>query len=151
MKNLTEYLEESLLDIEDTVDTEVDFVKEIKNFIKSKFKAVGVSVSKKPDEDGKYVVNAKSAEVKTSDLDSLTNGYFKWGAIATDFHCDHSNITTLEGGPSAVGRIFNCSFCKNLKSLKGAPKVVGGKFYCRRMNFTEEDVRKVTKTKYVDV
>lgn len=151
MKNLIEYLEESLLDIDDNIDTEIDFVKKIKEFIKSKFKAVGVSVSKKPSEDGKYIVNAKSAETKTSDLDKLTNDYFKWGTIALDFHCDHSNITTLEGGPTAVGRIFSCSFCKNLKSLEGAPKVVGAKFYCLKNSFNEDDVRKVTKTKCIKI
>ena len=151
MKYLNEYLNEELLDIDDNVNTDIDFIKEIKTFIKNKFKAVGVSISKNPDEDGKYIVNAMSVETKTSDLDKLTNDYFKWGTIVTDFHCDHSNITTLEGGPSAVGRIFNCSFCKNLKSLEGAPKYVDGKFYCMKTDFTEDDVRKVTKTKYVDV
>lgn len=151
MKNLSEYLKEGLLDIDDNVNTDIDFVKEIKKFIKNNFNAKGVSISKNQGEDGKYIVNAKSVETKTSNLDSLTNGYFNWGTIALDFFCDHSNINTLEGGPSAVGRVFSCSFCKNLKSLKGAPKLVGGKFDCRKMNFTEEDVRKVTKTKYIDI
>lgn len=147
MKQLRQYIEESLLDIDDNINTDIDFIGEIKKFIKDKFSAKGVSISKKLGEDGKYIVNANTVMTKTSDLDSLTNGYFNWGTIALDFFCDHSNIYTLEGGPSAVGRIFSCSFCKNLKSLKGAPKLVGGKFYCRKMNFTEEDVRKVTKTK----
>lgn len=151
MKKLNEYLKEGLLDIDDNINTDIDFVSEIKKFIKNNFNAKGVSISKNQGEDGKYIVNAKSVETKTSNLDSLTNGYFNWGTIALDFFCDHSNIYTLEGGPSAVGRVFSCSFCRNLKSLEGAPKVVGGKFDCRKINFTEEDVRKVTKTKYVDV
>lgn len=147
MKKLNEYLKEGLLDIDDNVNTDIDFVKEIKKFIKNNFNAKGVSISKNQGEDGKYIVNAKSAENKTSDLDKLTNDYFKWGTIALDFHCDHSNITTLEDGPTAVGRIFNCSFCKNLQSLEGAPKLVGVAFYCLNTNFTEDDVRRVTKVK----
>lgn len=45
------------MDIGDNVNTDIDFIKEIKEFIKSKFKAVGLSILKKPDEYGKYWFN----------------------------------------------------------------------------------------------
>lgn len=65
MKTLNEYLKEGLLDIDDNINTDIDFIGEIKKFIKSKFNAKGVSISKNPGEDGKYIVNAKLVETKT--------------------------------------------------------------------------------------
>ena len=80
------------------------------------------------------------------------------------FYCSDNNLTSLEGSPEKVKEGFYCGsnqltslegaprevdefYCNNnqLTSLEGAPREVGGDFYCsnNKVQFTEEDVRKV--------
>jgi hypothetical protein len=88
-------------------------------------------------------------------------------SVGGSFNCGVNNLTSLKGGPQKVGRGFFCSggkltslkgapksvggdcdFWNNkLTSLRGAPKSVGGDFKCSKNpgNFTEEDVRAVSK------
>ena len=68
--------------------------------------------------------------VKNNVIGSLTNGLFRWGKIDIDFYCSCCNITSLEGAPEEVGKMFRCSFCDRLKTLEGAPEKVGGSFDC---------------------
>jgi hypothetical protein len=60
-----------------------------------------------------------------------------------------ASLKTLVGSPKKVGGDFYCSFCDSLESLEGAPEEVGGWFNCFncKTQFTEEDVRKVSKVK----
>ena len=65
---------------------------------------------------------------------NLTNKYIthlpvKFRKVSGYFHCDYTNITSLEGSPQDVGRYFSCSDTKII-SLKGGPKKVGGHFSC---------------------
>ena len=92
--------------------------------------------------------------VKNRNIESLTNGMFRWGKVKTYFYCQHCDnlkslegapkevggsfycdhcdkLETLEGAPEKVNEDFWCNDCNNLKSLEGAPKKVGGYFYCR--------------------
>ena len=46
MKQLRQYIEESLLDIDDNINTDIDFVGEIKKFIKDKFSANEIKMAK---------------------------------------------------------------------------------------------------------
>ena len=70
--------------------------------------------------------------VKNKNIESLTNGIFRWGKVCGSFYCSHcNNLMSLEGAPGKVGRNFDCSDCDNLTTLKGGPKNVGRNFYCQ--------------------
>ena len=92
------------------------------------------------------VVNCNgSVNVKNKSITSLTNGLFRWGNVDRDFYCSCCNITSLEGAPKEVGRMFKCSFCDRLKTLEGAPEKVGGCLYCKRcenLKIADSDRRK---------
>ena len=49
--------------------------------------------------------------------------------VTGNFHCDHNQLTSLEGAPVSVGGDFYC-YSNQLTSLEGAPVSVGGIFYC---------------------
>lgn len=59
------------------------------------------------------------------------------------------SLKSLDGAPKEVGGDFSCGYCHSLTSLKGAPKEVGGVFSCYscKIEFTEEDVKKVSNVK----
>ena len=58
------------------------------------------------------------------------------------------SLKSLKGGPEVVERIFDCRLT-SITSLEGCPKEVSGNFVCNdcKTQFTEEDVRKVSKVK----
>ena len=69
--------------------------------------------------------------VENINIDSLTNGLFRWGEVGGNFVCQCcNNLKTLEGAPKIVGESFYCDRCVNLKSLEGAPEKVGRSFGC---------------------
>ena len=71
--------------------------------------------------------------VENINIDSLTNGLFRWGEVGGDFVCQYcNNLKTLEGAPKIVDESFYCDRCVNLKSLKGAPEKVGSWFSCNK-------------------
>lgn len=94
--------------------------------------------------------------------------YIQFGIVKGNFNCYHNHLTSLKGAPKKVGGNFICSW-NNLTSLKGAPETVGGGFNCgsnqltslegapkkvgdfvcsyNKIQFTEEDVRKVCDVK----
>jgi len=51
------------------------------------------------------------------------------GKVLGNFSCSSTRISSLEGGPSYVGRDFYCSQTK-IKSLEGGPSYVGGELLC---------------------
>ena len=67
--------------------------------------------------------------------------------VGGNFDCADNELTSLEGAPKEVGGYFDCSHNK-LTTLKEAPENVAS-FYCsnNKVQFTEEDVRKVCKVK----
>ena len=172
MKNLKNYIIESILDVEDNIDNIDKNIKDqIKQFLKDNFRGYSsCKISRKPNNDGKFeVLSTGDVEVKNKSITSLTNGLFIWANIKGDFTCSNCNslttlegapkeiggsfncyscksLTSLEGAPKEVGRVFNCSYCDSLKSLKGAPKEVGGDFSCVACykEFSKEDVKKVS-------
>ena len=128
MKNLKEYISESIFDIDDNIDNVDKCIKDqINQFLNDNFtNASKCKISEKPNKDGKFEVSSNgNVEVKNEYITSLTNGLFIW--------------TNIQGG-------FICPDCNSLISLEGAPKEVGGDFYCRscKGKFTEEDVKKVS-------
>lgn len=157
MRNLTKKHKESLLDdsnklinnsIESIKESIIDFI--VQNYYKTDVSRI--KISDKPFKD-KYSVNYDgNLYITNFDITSLTNGLFKFGEVSGNFDCGGcKSLISLKGAPKKVNGYFNCSECSSLKSLKGAPKEVGSNFYCRGCNkqFTEEDVRKVSKVKSI--
>jgi hypothetical protein len=135
MKELKDIVSESLLDDEDDImNAGMDVIREnIKKWIFENYLVIksSVRVLKKPNKDGKFIVNADHAIFKyNSKSDHLTNGLFVWGAIKNQFVCKGSNIISLEGAPKKVNGNFDCSECEKLTSLEGAPEEVNGNFSC---------------------
>jgi hypothetical protein len=62
-------------------------------------------------------------------LQALKSLPLKFNAIAGDFLIDHSDLTSLQGGPETVGGTFNC-YENKLTSLQGCPNHVGKDFIC---------------------
>ena len=142
MKTLSIYLE-SLLDDDDVF---YDPKKEIEVWIRNEYKVTGkLTIS-----DDLVVDCSGDVEVKNKNIESLTNGLFRWGKVGGMFDCYAcKNLKSLEGAPKEVDGDFNCSYCDSLKSLDGAPKEIGGTFYCFNCagQFTEDDVKKISNIK----
>ena len=133
MKTLNQYISESLLDDEDVIAG--DFIEKIRNsvdkYLKDNYKLSGrVVIPKKPNEDGKFVVDVNGRVELVTPVEKLTNEYFVFGSVQHDFVCSWSGIGNLEGSPREVGGDFICRCCGYLKDLKGAPEIVRGDFIC---------------------
>ena len=138
MKNLKNYIYESVWDVDNNVESDNNefVIDKIKQFIKDNYLSVDLKrltfVFDKEKE--KYVVsyNGVVAGVKlNTDSKSLVNDLFEWGTIKGWFSCSGcDSLESLEGSPEEVGRSFDCSNCQRLETLKGAPKNVKGNFYC---------------------
>ena len=175
MKNLKEYITESILDVEDNIGNIDESIKDqINQFLNDNFtNASKCKISDKLNKDGKFEVSSNEyVGVKNKHITSLTNGLFIWTNIKGYFTCiDCGLLTSLEGAPKEVGGKFNCNICKSLTSLEGAPEEVGGSFYCydckllkslkgapkkiggdfncsdNDMKFTKNDIKKVSNVK----
>lgn len=141
MKSLKEYITEGLLGVmEDTlsVTNDDDAKIAIKDFIDKYYDCKKLTISDKPNKDGKFEVSCDYATVKDGSITNLTNGLFIWKDVKTSFNCSGCKLLkSLEGAPETVGNDFFCSSCKLLKSLEGAPEKVGGGFYCSNCNSLE--------------
>lgn len=96
----------------------------IKDFLKKTFKgASSCKISKKPNEDGFYVVDAtRNIILEDSNVNTLTNGLFVWGKVTGNFFCYCPELISLEGAPEIVTGKFLLANGKLLKSLVGGPK-----------------------------
>ena len=149
MKNLKDYLKESILGNWEDIDIEKDIKSEIEQFLEDNYDGT-FSITLV---DGNYIVDSRTdVEVKNTNITSLTNGMFEFGKVRDFdcssckslvslegapkevggcFYCDNCNsLTSLEGAPKEVSEDFSCAFCNSLKTLKGAPVKVGGDFSC---------------------
>ena len=156
MKRLSEYLKESIFDM-DEKDVEENIKASISKFLEANY--IGTfSISKIPNKDGKYVVDSNgSVAIENEKIDNLTNDLFVWGKVDGSFNCcgcesltslegspktvgegfyckNCKSLTSLKGAPEKVNENFNCSYCNSLKSLEGSPNEVGGDFFCRDCN-----------------
>lgn len=111
-------------------------IKETKNKIKEYLKkyymgASYMKISKNPDDDGKFIVNATYIETKTlTDISTLTNELFKFGPCKYMEIVNVRDLVSLEGAPQEVEGDCKICICPNLKSLKGCPQNVKGNFEC---------------------
>ena len=137
MKNLKNYIYESVWDVDNNVESDNNefVIDKIKQFIKDNYLSVDLKrltfVFDKEKE--KYVVscNGVTGVKLNTDSKSLVNDLFEWGTIKGWFSCSGcDSLESLEGSPEKVGRSFDCSNCQRLETLKGAPKRVGGNFSC---------------------
>ena len=71
--------------------------------------------------------------------------YIQFNIVKGYFDCESNRLTSLKGAPERVKQFFMCND-NLLTSLEGAPENVAS-FYCfnNKVQFTEEDVRKVCK------
>ena len=124
MKTLKIYIKESIFDdVEDIVKNDTILIEQ---FLKDNYDIRGTYVIKNGVVDVKGDVT-----VKNKNIESLTNGLFRFGTVQGVFYCVRcTKLTSLEGAPEEVGKNFNCHDCYNLTILKGAPKEVGGDFNC---------------------
>ena len=110
------------------------------------------TISKKPDKDGKFIVNSRGEVHHKGNSNRLTNDMFKWGKVkkfiikfpyhleslegcpreVEEFQCIRTErLKTLEGGPEICKGDYLIQHSSSLESLKGAPKKIGGNFYCK--------------------
>ena len=147
-------LKESLLsDIEDTLstgDVEVHRVL-IQEYLEDNYRGKW-TVSKKPDKDGKFIVNSRGEVHHKGNSNRLTNDMFRWGKakrfiIRLPYHLESlegcpreveyfqcimtERLKTLEGGPEICKGDYLIQHSNSLESLKGAPKKIGGGFNCQ--------------------
>lgn len=87
------------------------------------FKTGKITIRKRPNKDGKYIVDCKTAcDVSLSAwANSITNDIFVWGKVR-NFYISDNNITSLKGCPEEVEN-FSIMRCNKLKSFDGMPKV----------------------------
>ena len=127
MKSLSTCFESILDDDDIFLDPEND-KKVIEEWIKNNYR-----FSSKLTISDDFVVDCNGnvgVYVKSRNIESLTNGLFRWGNVEGNFTCSFTSITSLEGAPEKVGGNFDCSDCAKLKSLKGGPKIVWNTFNC---------------------
>ena len=124
-------LNESLLDSDDSFYDPVNDKKFIEWWINNNYIIHGkLTIS------DDFVVDCdRGVYTKNRNIESLTNGMFRWGSVKGGFGCPYCDkLISLEGAPVKVGSSFLCNNCNNLTSLEGAPKEVGLSFYCSDCN-----------------
>lgn len=123
MKTLKQFINEASTNAED--------IAMIKKFVGDNFYCVP-KISKKPNKDGMYEVQSSSyLEVRKKNIESFTNGMFVWTKVKDYCWIENcTNLKSLEGAPSIVGKGFKCINCPSITSLKGAPENVGKDFIC---------------------
>lgn len=127
-------LYESLLDDFDTLAAPLgvkNIKEQIKEFLKQNYQNPSYAkISRKPNEDGLYVVDWKrDLVVMNRKIEQLTNDLFTFGEVNGSFSCECcGKLKTLKGAPQIVYGNFDCSYCKALESFKGGPQIVEGTF-----------------------
>ena len=108
-------LKESILsDMEDTMSVgEADAARIIiDEFINNNYYPVKYTVLKKPNKDGKYVVNARGNVLLHRTAKSITNDIFVWGKCNMFVCNDNEYITNLIGAPSSDVRFLQLDITK---------------------------------------
>ena len=136
MKNLKDYINESLLDDFEDIESSTNYREQVIQFLKSNYSNPNrFKVSDQPNKDGYYEVDCSKTDfnvvVINRNITSLTNDLFVFVNVKGMFECPYcKKLTSLKGAPKEVGWNFDCSYCLNLTSLEGAPEKVGKNFYC---------------------
>ena len=130
MKSLKLHFE-SLLDDDDIFLDPMNDKKQVESWIRDNYRIYGnLTIS-----DDLVVDCSGRVSVKNRNIESLTNGLFRWGYVGKMFDCSGcNNLKTLEGAPKEVGMHFWCNACDGLETLEGAPEEVNGNFDCSGCN-----------------
>lgn len=133
-------LKESIFGDVDTISSNDNAL--IEQFLRNNYEITGSYTIK----DG--VVDVKGyVRVKNTNIESLTNGIFRFGNVNGGFSCPSCiNLKSLKGAPEKVSLWVNCNGCRSLKTLEGSPKEVGGDFdcsYCKNLISLEGAPEKV--------
>ena len=135
MKTLTEYINESILDVDDLIANNDKF---INDWIRNNCSVISPYTIKNG------IVDVNGGVVVNNNVESID---IKFGRVKGQFNLSMSPfLTSLEGCPDYVGGDFVCDWNKRLTSLKGAPKEVGGSFncdWCRGLTTLEGSPEKV--------
>jgi hypothetical protein len=128
MKELYTYLSEGLLKgMDETLAGGADdyfnaIKEEVKEFIAANYRGnPKVTILKKPNKNGKLVVNYQGELKIRPNADKLTNDLFVFGKVKQFTVFDNHELRSLEGAPQEVDTL-QCMWCYNLESLKGCPK-----------------------------
>lgn len=128
MRTIHDIYEGLLAGMEDTLargaaDSYAVIKEEIDKFMQVNYRNPKYTVSKKPDKNGKFVVNCRGDLSLRAIAKELTNELFVFGKVANFICFDNRNITSLKGAPVEVETI-NCGWCYNLTSLEGCPQII---------------------------
>ena len=127
MKTLKQHMYEGLLRGMDDTLADGDIVNDelirsqIDEFMQQNYRAPKYRIIKKPNKDGKFVVNCQGELRFRPIADRLTNDLFVFGKVKILTIFDNHEIRSLEGAPQEVETI-QCIWCPNLESLVGCPK-----------------------------
>lgn len=134
MKSFKLYIKESLLDDEDEIASNIDdelIIQYLNKYYKFNYHSPGRPDDRNPNyeiDDNKVVHVYGGVSIKDKSIESLTNGFFKFGIVSGFFICSNcANLKSLEGAPQLVSGSFDCHGCSSLKSLEGGPQYVGTK------------------------
>ena len=165
MKNLQEYIQESLLDKYDDIASKINVKEEIEKFLKDNYYINLDDCDIIANGDLNIVNINNDLSPRKYKLKTITNNLFKFGNVAGSvdfsncklkslegcpenvqgfFDIDANDITSLEGSPKFIFGNFYCSNCSKLKSLKGGPEQIEGSAYIKNCGkkFTENDLDK---------
>lgn len=134
MINISDYINESIFDVDKNIDKiDEDIKNKITNFINKYYHTHGrITISDQPNKDGKYEVCCNNyVSTRNASITSLTNNLFVWDTVDGCFDCSSCHdLKSLEGSPRKVHDTFNCQNCSSIKSLEGSPEEVNGSFLC---------------------
>ena len=142
MKNLNQFIRESLLDDEEVLLDKGDefvilkFIVDHYLFNKNEVEIDDIKEKCTLKKKGnKFIVDVMGTlHVKMGvelSLNELANDIFEFGEVAGSFivvNCP--KLKTLEGGPKKVGGTFRVDTCNLLKDLVGGPEEVEDGYYC---------------------
>lgn len=130
MKNLQEYIQESLLDKYDDIASKINVKEEIEKFLKDNY-YLNLDDCTITKISNYYIVDVNNdLNPKKDRLKTITNHLFKFGNIAGCVDFSNCKLKSLEGCPEAVYGFFDIDKNEHITTLKGSPKFVSGNFYC---------------------
>lgn len=144
MKDLKQYIEESLLNDFDTLANNIDARGEVLQFIKDTYNTPSkFRVSAKPQANGKYLVNVTGnvSFKKSWNTEYLTNGLFEFGRVTgsvllgVNTKSGRGSLKSLEGAPREIVGEFNISG-QALTSLENCPQTIRGIIRINDLNIT---------------
>ena len=114
----------NVLDIDTLLSNYAEDIIFVKKFITYNYCVPNPDALQFREVDGEVVVDYDGyLKCKNLNIESLTNGKFRFGNVSS-FDCSFCiNLTSLKGSPIKCDK-FSCNYCQSLTVLKGAHKNV---------------------------